>query len=274
MADSKTPKGKKNTPDPQLDAIAALLRGVQAQQAQENPTTLRNPERSVDDVAWNAVVLGHPNRFSDMPEVFSFAETIAVKLQKLNSIPQPAAPYAPVILSGLLNFLWRSQNLSYLDPQMAQGQAGTLRVAIATIAREWAPPDRQPWFATLAAFPRAVDAAMRKLESLTYENVYKHLDPEMNDLQALAVNALKVVKTNYGAATPAAMAWLLGTVIQKNVFSPLDGSVPEDYSDRLNKIYDNLERAAEDAFMPWLMDGFKAVREDGMDELQRWKMDP
>jgi hypothetical protein len=156
---------------------------------------------------------------------------------------------------------------------MAKGQAGTLKVAVATIAREWAPPDGQPWFAPLAAFPRAVDAALKKLESLTYETVYKHLDPEMQKLQALAMAALKEVDTTHRGATPAAMGWLLGTVIQKNVFSPLDGSVPEDYADRLNKIYDQLERSAEGAFMPWLMDGFKEVREAGADDLQRWKME-
>jgi hypothetical protein len=112
---------------------------------------------------------------------------------------------------------------------------------------------------------------MAKLEALDYESVYKHLDPEMQNLQKLATAALNEVNTKHPAATPGAMAWLLGTVIEKNVYSPLDGSVPEDYSDRLNKIFDTLERSAEGAFMPWLADGFRAVRESEIDELQRWK---
>ncbi len=273
MKDRKTtPKPGAGSPaDPQMDAIMNILQGVYSQQAKENPTALRTPERSIDDAVWNAVVMGHPNRFSDMPEVFSVGQTVATKLLTLNALPPLAAPYAPVILSGLLNFLWRSQNLAYLDPEMARGQAGTLKVAIATIAKDWAPPTGQPWFRALGEFPLAVDATLGKLESLSYEAVYQHLDPEMQKLQGVATLALSGVAKKHQAVTPAAMAWLLGTVVQKNVFSPLDGSVPETYSDRLNKIYDTLERSAEGAFMPWLASGFQAVRENEMDELQRWK---
>jgi hypothetical protein len=267
-----TPRSKAgDSADAQLDALMSVLQGVYSQQAKENPTRLRTPERSIDDVVWNAVVIGHPNQFSDMPEVFSLGQRITIKLLTLNAIPQQATPYAPAILSGLLNYLWRSQNLAYLDPEMARGQAGTVKVAVQTLAKDWAPPTNQPWFKPLGQFPFAVDAALAKLDALAYEDIYKHLDIEMKKLQTLATAALKEVDTRHRAATPAAMAWLLGTIIQKNVFSPLDGSVPEDYSDRLNNIYNTLERSAEAAFMPWLASGFKSVRESGIDELQRWK---
>ena len=274
MRERKTTPRRKSggdSADAQLDDLMSVLQGVYSQQAKENPTKLRTPERSIDDVVWNAVVVGHPNQFSDMPEVFALAQKITRKLLDRNAIPDQAAPYAPAILSGLLNYLWRSQNLAYLDPEMARGQAGAVKVAVQTIAKDWAPPTHQPWFRPLGEFPFAVDAALAKLDSLSYEDIYKHLDIEMKRLQTLATAALKEVDTRHRAATPAAMAWLLGTIIQKNVFSPLDGSVPEDYSDRLNNIYNTLERSAEAAFMPWLASGFKAVRDGGIDELQRWR---
>jgi hypothetical protein len=251
-----------------MDAIVRLLQAAHQSTPQ---AALRQPERSADDAIWNTLISGHPNRYEDMPQVFSVAQGLAVKLQAFKALPAPAMPYAPVVLAGLLNFLWRSQNVFALPPDMANGQAGTVKVAVAALARDWAPPAKQPWFPLLAGFSISVDTVLKKLQACTWEEVYKHLDPEMDKLKALAQQILASIKQSHPAAHPAAMAWLMGTIVQKNVFSPLDGSVPESYSERLTRIYEDLERSAEAAFFPWLAEGFRAVREKPLDELSRWQ---
>ena len=266
----KNPDGA-NEParDDGMDDAVNALRSIFGQMAAANPIERRMPEKSIEDVTWNAVVMGHGNRFDDMPQVFHVAETVASKLQDMKAFPPKAAKYAPVVLAGMLNFLWRSQNLAFLAPEFAEGQAGTLRVAVDDLKRNWASP--QPWLAKLAEFPSAIDDALKLIDAQTWEGVYKVLDPQMQQLETKALQTLAYVEKNHKEATSAAMAFLMGTVIQKNTFSPLEGSVPEDIGERLTNLYNTLESKAEGAFFPWLTLGFKAVREQPMSEVQRWK---
>jgi hypothetical protein len=247
--------------------MQALIDALAAAQRAQPQAGLREPERSADDVAWNAVVAGRGNRFEDMRQVYAVATTVAKKLRALGALPEAAMPYAPALLAGLLNFIWRSQNVNALPPEMAAGWAGTVKVAAAALARGWAPPAGALWSGALRGFPSAIDAAMQKLEACSWDDVYKHLKPEMAKLATLAAEALARVKKEQAEAYPAAMAWLMGTIVQKNVYSPLDGSVPESYCDELNELYHGLERNAEAAFFPWLGEGFRAEREKKIDRL-------
>src|SRR5438445_7124622 len=95
----------------------------------------------------------------------------------------------------------------------------------------------------------------------------------MSKLQSLAEETVADVHARHSTALPSATAWVMGTINQKNVFSPLDGSVPEDIGERFTGIYERLERSAEGRYFPWLAEGFGAVRERPLDELQRWKME-
>lgn len=247
--------------DDTAQALADLMRAVQRQQPQAR---LHEPERSVDDVVWNAVVSGHGNRFEDMRQIYKVAELLARKLRAFKALPEGAMPYAPVLLSGVLDFLWGKQHFAGLTPEMAAGWSGTLKVAAAEFARRWAAPAREPWFAALAPFPAAVDAAMKKIEADG-----ERLEAEIGALAALARDSLARVKADDPSTFPAAMAWILGTIIQKNTYSQLDCT--ERYEDGLKKLYFELARGAEGAFFPWLGEGFKAVRERPLDELDRWR---
>lgn len=269
----KNPGGAKGiTPEPDTDEAVNALQSIFGQLAAENPVELRTPEKSIEDVTWNAVVMGHGNRFDDMPQVYGVAGIVASKLEGLKAFPAKASQYAPVVLAGMLNFLWRSQNVAFLAPEVAEGQAGTLRVAVDDLKRNWAPPTAKPWFSKLAEFPASIDKALELIDAQTYEGVYKVLEPQMKQLQAQALETFKHVQTKHKDATSTAMAFLMGTVIQKNTFSPLDGSVPEHIGEQLTRIYYALERQAEGAFLPWLGEGFKAVRERPIEGVQRWKM--
>ena len=256
----------------ELQVIMDTILGAQArQEAVDGRVTLRQPERNVDDVLWNAVVIGHGNRFEDMPEAFSFSIQLAAKLHNHSVLPAQAMPYAPIILVGFLYFIWHSQNLTYLAPEMVEGWVGALKVAITELAREWAPPSGRPWFKKLDSFSNMVDAVIERLNDFSYEEIYHHLDPEMSKLQLLAKDILVNIQAKYKQALAGSTGWIMGTIIQKNTFSPLDGSVPEDIGEHLCQIYFEIESIAEGCFMSWLMDGFQGVRERQFDELQRWK---
>lgn len=265
-------RGDSGSGDVDLQAIANLLSAVQAQQAATHGTvSLRQPERNVEDVVWNAVVMGHPNRYPGLSQVFSVGTLVAGKLKNVGALPASAVPFVAVGLSGLLNFIWRSQNLGYLAPELAEGWAGTVKVATAEFGRDWAPPIRKPWFASLAKFPVAVDAALKRLDGYAYSEVYNHLEPEMKRIGNQANETLAEIESKHPDVISAATSWIMGTIIQKDTFSALDGSVPEDIDEHLTRIYTELERKAEGRFFPWLDKGFRAVRERPFDELTRWR---
>lgn len=261
----------KKQPGQDADAAAqALLQILNDQGATQPQAQLRQPEQRAEDVAWNAVLLGRQGSLDDMPRAYAIAKLVANKLRGVGAMPDGSLPYAPVVLAGVLHFLWGKQNRFTASPEETAGWAGTLGVAAADLANRWATPPAQPWFGALAEFPRAVDAALKKIESCTYEDVYKHLDPEMAKLQRLASETLAGIRARHPDALPSAHAWMMGTLIQKNTFSPLDGSVPEDIGERLAKIHGSLLDQAEGAFMPWLFEGFRAARERPLDEADRW----
>ena len=77
---------------------------------------------------------GYPNRFEDTIEASAYAGIVARKLVARGFVAQQAAPIAHPMLTGLLWWLWSSQNTSYLDPAVVEGQTGTLRVMLDDLA--------------------------------------------------------------------------------------------------------------------------------------------
>ena len=84
------------------------------------PTRLREQEENLEDVAWNAVVIGYPNRFEDVGEASGYAVLLAKKLIERGDLPDVALPFTPAMLVGLLWFLWSDQQMSYLAPEVAE----------------------------------------------------------------------------------------------------------------------------------------------------------
>jgi len=70
---------------------------------------------------------------------------------------------------------------------------------------------------------------------------------------------------------PDAAAWIFGSLIERNTYSPLDGSVPEDIGQMLMKVHGQLESRGEALFMPWLIAGFASVQDHQYNELERWQ---
>jgi hypothetical protein len=276
---NKNRGGNESRPaDPQDDSLRDIvnaLRGAyQAVEEKYGAATVRHVEGGIDDILSNAVVMGYPNRFEDMREAAAFTQLIAEKLARSGFLPAAAMPHAPVMLAGLLRHLWDSQNLMYLAPEMAEGQAGTVRVLVDDIVANWAPPDGKPWYALVEPAPRLVDDVLTFIDKLKWEEIYKHLDVRMDGLAKDLKAMLDKVRASHPTALGACAAYVSGTVIVKNTFSPLDGSVPESIGERLTKVYHALDADNEARFWEYLVKGFERVRNRQPDELDRWRMEP
>ena len=81
------------------------------------------------------------------------------------------------------------------------------------------------------------------------------------------------MRRNAPEALAGCYAWLLGSIVVRNTFSPLEGSVPELIGERMNKLASKLWMDGEGYLMHYLGEGFSMVRNAEFDELQRWKLD-
>lgn len=258
-------------------SMRQIMEGVMgAQQAVEEKygrAAVRDVEADADDIAWNAVVMGHPNRFEDTPESVAFAGQVAQKLVQRGFLPVSAMEHAPTMLAGLLRHLWDSQNLNYLGQDAAESQAGAVLALLEDIRANWAPPDSKDWYSLVEPAPRLIDELLAFIDDLRWEDVYKHLDQRMDALVGQLNAMLAKVQGTHPAALGGCAAYVCGVVMAKNIFSPLDGSVPESIGKRLTRVYHELASGNESRFFTYLTKGFQKVANRPVDELARWRMD-
>jgi hypothetical protein len=245
----------------------------QAEESERGVVGLRSSERTLQDVAHNAIVIGWPNRFEDMREAAAYVTTLVSKLVQRGFIPAAARPGAEVVLTGVLHDLWGRQHSVGLQPDLVEGWSNTLVEAIHDVARNWANPEMNPWHERLADFHEHLEETLAFLEACTYDEVYTHLDPRFKTLAAQATRLLEDVAKSHPDAVAASYGWLAGTIVRRNTYSPLDGSVPEDIDNRMKKLAAELWTSGERYMARYLMDGFAAVRNREWDELERWRLD-
>lgn len=126
----------------------------------------RLPEAGVGDIAWNAVLLGHPLRFEAPGARVDVATCIAAKLADAGAIP--ALPTSTTVLTGMLSYLWGA--LTALDADNASAAAHVLRQAIDDLRIDWAAPTGE-WFALVSGFRAEVmDAALDETAEPLYRS--------------------------------------------------------------------------------------------------------
>jgi len=266
------PKGQED--DGSMRQIMEAVMG--AQQAAEEiygSVAIRETETGIEDILWNAVVAGHPNRFQDIPESVTFAEQVAQKLRRRGFLSAAAMPFATPMLAGLLRYSWDRQNLNYLAPDFAEGQAGTVQALVEDIAANWSPPEGQAWYALMESVPDLIDNVLAFIEGLSWGDIYKHLDSRMDSLAAQLKELLDQVKALHPAALGSCAAYVSGLVMVKNTFSPLEGSVPESVGECMTKVFHALDADNEGRFFGYLQKGFQSVVSRENDELARWRME-
>jgi hypothetical protein len=256
------------------DALLDVIEGVQqAQESERGVVGIRAHVETVEDVAHNAIVIGWSNRFEDMREIAAYATTLVNDLVRLGFLPSVARPHAERILAGLLSDLWGRQPSAGLQAELVEGWAGALVQAVADVARTWTAPEQTPWFAELEDFEHRLDAALERIEAASYDEVYECLEKEFSALSATMANVLGEIERHHPATLGAAYGWLTGTIIRRNTYSPLDGSVPEDIDERLKKLATVSRLLSERYLFRYLADGFSSVRNKQIDELERWRLD-
>ena len=263
----------------ELLGIARALRDVQlaidARRVREGRATAPpEGERTEREILAGAVAASRTLQLEDMPEVAAFGSQVAEKLIGIGAVDAAAQPHAATAITGLLHWLWGSQNVVALDPQMAEGQAGTLGELVAAIRDHW-PPAPSDWLDLVGHLPATIQSALDGLEDLPYDDdLYPAIDAAMGRIEAAVSEALGRVGEAHLDRAPDAMAFALGVLIERNTYSYLDGSVPEDIGERLKRVHTTVAGDAEAAFMPWLSAGFQTVREARLDELERWRLEP
>jgi hypothetical protein len=139
----------------------------------------RLPEISADEILWNAVVLGHPLRFDSLAARARAGIEITAKLETVGAVPGAASTWAPVLLIGLLSYLWNG--LVTLGVENVGLGARAVASALGDIRAWWSPPTasllhpllgfsdavrasaRDSLLATTDADARALELARRKL---------------------------------------------------------------------------------------------------------------
>jgi len=259
--------------DPEMQAFLQVIEAAYAEQERRvGKVDILPEDGSLQSTVWNAIVLGYPNRIQDMRETTSFAREVVCRLTDNGHLPEIIGTHASPMISAFLRFLWDRQNLMYLDPKFALGQARALEALIGDINMHWSPPDDAAWFPQVSGFAVEVDESLARIQAQTYETVYDILRPVIEELGQRAASILAAIEGEFPDALPAATAYVCGILIERNSFSPLDGSVPEDIGEAMDSAYFQVDRDNEQRYLPYLRHGFDSVN-DETDELDRWRIE-
>jgi hypothetical protein len=228
-------------------------------------------EQSAADVCWNAILAGGGIDLDDTQAAFAYARQTVQRLVSVGGLSEEIASLATTAIAGFLMWSWSRQPAADLPAEMAEGQSSTLGIVVQSLGEHW-PPMPADWFATVEPFREETASALATLEGLPYDDsLYPRIDEVISGIHARADELLEHVRVDHPDRLPDAATWILGTLVERNTYSWTDGSVPEDISERLRGVFFSIASPGDDLFIPWLMEGFKSVREREMDELDRWK---
>jgi hypothetical protein len=256
-----------------LDAAMAIkLATEQAQEEELSAVVPREDEETLDDILWNAVVAGHPNRFEDTIEASAYCRIVTLKLVARGFVQPPVFDVAHAMLTGLLWWLWSSQTTSYLSHEMAEGQMGTLRAMLRDLAMGTPVDGREAWRKGVSSFAREVEAVLSALDQVPWEKSHIEIPKQMSALREKADALLTRVSRKAPGALAGVTAYVTGLLAVKNVFTPLE--CQDDMHEHMTAAINGLSRNNEGRFMPYLMQGFEPIRTREPDELARWRLAP
>jgi hypothetical protein len=257
-----------DVPDEALEGAMDVLLATQqaAEDSYGGPVRPRPRENSVEDIAWNTVVLGHPNRFEDLAEASAFCRLTARKLVDRGYLASGQEQLAQVMLTGLLWFLWFSQKVTFLEPELVEGQSGTVLAMLQDIAGL---SESAKLWAEVRDFPGQVDQALAYLDALPAARREEDVEQTMAGLVSRAHHILdNVASQSAQAALAGCAAFVTGTFAVKNRYSQFVG---EDLYSKLTEAVWDLTHENETRFASYLSKGFEFVRTGEADELLRWQ---
>ena len=264
--------------DPTVRAVLQIQNAVDQQQVEEHGALrLRRPERSLEDIAWNAIVVGQQNRFDSRDSQTGFAIQIAAKLDALALIPSTATDGIRRILAALLGFHWEMQRKTHLEPERAIGQSNALVIALQQFA-EHTPDGVLDVMSPIADAieglePTEEDGADKFQNALDALTSGRAPTESPAGLERSIRQGLERCKQESPELQAGAAAWIVGTILLQ-AHAALRQNPPaladqQKFLDLHRSIYSDLEGW----FWPYLMDGYKEVREQQFDFVQKWKWD-
>jgi hypothetical protein len=265
--------------DPAVQAILQIQHAIDRGSIREQGSLrMRHPERTLADVAWNAVVIGQQDRFHGEDAQAGCALQIAGKLEQLSLIDGGAVPDVRRVAIGLLSFLWEAQRITHLERERAFGQSETLRLMIARVGKAWDAGTRaalQPLVDAVDAFKSRAPAVGNKFQrALEALNAGESTPDAVADLELRIRSTLERCAAISPHAQAEAAAWCIGLLLERA--HDYLRSQPPRVTERgqLLQVYHSVYSAIEGWLFPYLMDGYKPVREASLDFIERWKIAP
>lgn len=230
------------------------------------------PEESIDDICWNAIIFNHPNKLEDMRERREYFDKISKKLSRQHQ-NRISSSHIHHYLCGIIPFLWDIQNITYLDPDLAEGQKNALLEFLQDLDKSLQNSKNNQWFEQIKEFPNEIDAMIEFLIKTPYSQIYDHISEEFGKLDKKAAHLLELVKVQFPEKIGLSAAYIIGSILIKNIFSYTEGSIPEEFDRRFNQIYSNLILRGEEYFDQYLSQGFKIMHSNKDESLVRWNLE-
>ncbi|MGY1668069.1 CHAT domain-containing protein [Geodermatophilus sp. SYSU D00696] len=246
-------------PDPAMDAVVdVVLVSEQRAEEQRGRVTPRVVETGLHDISYNAVVLGHPNRFEDTISATAYCRLLTRKLIAGGHVPATSEERTLPMVCGLLWHLWSTQKTSFLDRDVVEGQAGAVDALVRDIAAGHPVDD-------VLEFPAEVDRVLAVLDAVPWERVHIEVPTQMADLADRAEALLDTIPPE---ELPAAAAFVTGVLATRNTYTSLEGQ--DAMEEHMTAALWRLSHANDARFAPYLNEGFAPLREREPDELLRW----
>jgi CHAT domain len=224
----------------------------------------RVPGRSLADIAWNAVRVGHPWRFRSLRARAEVGTQLAAKLELAEFLPA-GNPWAPTILTGILDYLWKG--LAPLDAETVHRSTGTLLAAIEDLGTHWTSAEGEPWLDAVLDFRSEVRGSVWVAEVLPPEHL-EHLLRQSRESLGDAWRELAAgLARDYPDALAGCSAFVTGAIIETHVDAPDEDPLRSEVLAYLKALLTRVEGAIEHAGN---LRAYEPERE-APDELERWR---
>jgi CHAT domain-containing protein len=224
----------------------------------------RLPEGSLEDVAWNAVLVGHPSRFRRLGAQAEVAGQLCGKLVRMGALPEEGVVWAETIVSGLLPYLWHG--LSPLSVDVVRRSAAVLLAAVTDAGTRWTEVASAPWFEPMEAFRAEVESSVRAAADVPARR-QAWLRKSRQSLAGRWVTIAASLQRDHPRELATCSAYALGCVVQAPEAVEGDGPAAIDAAGNLHGLFSLVEGVV-------LREGqLKGYQGDvtGEDELDRWR---
>ena len=262
--------------DPAVRALLELQHAFDQREARRTGVLRpRLPEQSLDDLCWNAVVLGERNRFSDEFPCAGFCRLLAARATHLGFIRPEEEAAVRRVAAGSLRFLWSAQRMTHLERERAVGQAGTLRVALEALGSDNLASDG-PTFEAMRHIERLGDEFKAQAGGSAANRFARARERLQGQVAGADAGSIAHAIEAMIAGTPASSrdrahraAWGMGYLLELAYDLTL-GDRPAAAAGIL-AAHSHLESDAEANLWAYLVDGFEETRKTPLDPLIRWR---